>query len=309
MAMTEEFARLGKCPHCGEDLGIVIKDFLPQGYANVQLPPDKQQLIGVKTAPAQKMPLVKTIRAAGSIAYDPLLYQAEEEFIQAVKARKKAESGSIAEMAEQALGMMDAARTKLRLMGLSDDLIRELETQGKPDQSLLYSKAGGTVWLYASIYEYEIPYVKAGDKVNVEIPALPGKTVEGTVRSIDPVVDPSTRTVRIRAVLQNPEGLLKPEMYVNVTLRANLDEGIVVPDEAVFATGDKNLVFVTKPDGLFEPREVVLGIKTDGMQEIKSGIGDGEMVVTSGNFLIDSESRLRAVLESAGTSGEMHQHG
>ena len=117
-----------------------------------------------------------------------------------------------------------------------------------------------------------------------------------------------TRTVRVRAVLDNPEGLLKPEMYVNANLQINMGEVLAVPEEAIFSTGEKNILFVAKPGGIFEPREVVLGTKANNYSEIKSGVASGEMVVTSGNFLIDSESRLKAAFEGMGSGGE-HQHG
>ena len=308
IAMTEEFARLGKCPHCGEDLGVIIRELLPNGYANVRLTSEKQQLIGIQTNVAKKMPMTKSIRTVGRIAYDPELYQAEEEYIQAVQAQKKAESGTIPEIKEQAAHLSDSARLKLKLKGLSEALIDEVEAAGKPDRSLLYSEAGGAVWLYASIYEYEIPIVKIGEKVNIETLSIPGKKFSGMIRSIDPVLDPTTRSVKIRAVLENPEGLLKPEMYVNVNLELNLGEVVAVPEEAVFKTGGENIVFVRKVDGLFEPREVTLGARSENFYEVKSGLAEGETVVTSGNFLIDSESRLKAALEGMGSGGG-HQHG
>lgn len=308
IAMTEEIARAGKCPHCGEDLGVVIKDLLPDGYANVKLDPEKQQLIGVKTEAVKKIPMTKTIRTAGRIAYDPALYQAEEEYLQARESLKKAEGGTIQEIKEQAAKLVESARIKLKLMGLSDEIIQELETAGKADRSLLYSEAGGTAWLYAPIYEYEMPLVKIGNEVEVEVPAVSGKKWKGIIRAVDTVIDSMTRTINIRAVLDNPEGLLKPQMYVNAVLRIDLGDVLAVSEEAVFRTGEKNVVFVSKPDGRFEPREVTLGVKTDRFYEIKNGLSEGEMAVTSGNFLIDSESRLTSALEEIGGAGG-HQHG
>ncbi|MBI3999659.1 MAG: efflux RND transporter periplasmic adaptor subunit, partial [Candidatus Omnitrophica bacterium] len=304
IALTEKDVKLGKCPHCGEDLGVIVKDLVAlKGYANVKLSTDKAQAIGIKTDLAKKMAIAKTIRTVGRIAYDPELYQAEEEYVQAIQALRKAETGTIPEVKEQASRLVDSAKIKLKLLGLSDDLIKEIEVQGKPDRSLLYSEAGGSVWLYAPIYEYEIPLVKVGDKIQVEIPAIPGKNFQGVIRSIDSVLDSMTRTIRVRAVLDNPEGLLKPEMYANASLQMDLGEVLVIPEESVFQTGEKNIVFVTKDNGVFEPRQVTLGVKSDRFQEIKSGILEGESVVTSGNFLIDSESRLKAALEGAGGAG------
>ncbi|MBI1977507.1 MAG: efflux RND transporter periplasmic adaptor subunit [Candidatus Omnitrophica bacterium] len=310
IAMTPELAKLGKCPHCGEDLGVIVKDFVAlKGYANVKLSSDKVQTIGIKTDLAKKMAITKTIRTVGRIAYDPELYQAEEEYVQAIQALRKAETGTISEVKEQASRLVDSAKIKLKLLGLSDNLIKEIEVRGKPDRSLLYSEAGGNVWLYAPIYEYEIPLVKVGDKIQAEVPAIPGKNFQGVIRSIDSVLDSMTRTIRVRAVLDNLEGLLKPEMYANASLQMDLGEVLVVPEEAVFRTGEKNIVFVTKDNGVFEPRQVTLGVKSDQFQEIKSGVLEGESVVTSGNFLIDSESRLKSALEGAGQASGGHQHG
>lgn len=305
--MTPEFARLGKCPMCGEDLGVIIKDAFPQGYTSVQLGAGKQQAIGVKTASVQKVVLTKTIRAAGRIAYDPELYQAEEEYLQAAQALKKAETAD-PEIKEQAAKLVDSSRIKLRLLGLSDTIVQEIEQAGKPDRSLLYSDAGGKVWLYTPIYEYELPFVHAGDNVEVAVPALPDKKFQGIIRSLDSVVDPVTRSVRIRAQLENPDGALKPEMYVDAILQVNLGEQVAVPEEAVFITGEKNIVFIVRESDVFEPREVTLGAKADGFYQVKSGLQEGEKVVTSGNFLIDSESRLKAALEDVGQGGA-HVHG
>ena len=250
----------------------------------------------------------KTIRAVGRIAYDPDLYQTQEEFVQAVQAQKKAEAGTIDEIKEQAARLVESARLKLKLKGLNDELIKEIEEAARPDRSLLYSETGGKVWLYASIYEYEIPLVKVGEKVEAEVPSHPEKKFEGTIRAIDSVLDPTTRSVRIRAVLDNAEGFLKPEMYVNAYLRINLGLVLTVPTEAVFKTGEASIVFVEKPDGTFEPREITLGSESEGYYEGKSGVSEGEMVVTRGNFLIDSESRLKAALQGMGSAGG-HQHG
>ncbi|MFZ5801611.1 MAG: efflux RND transporter periplasmic adaptor subunit [Candidatus Omnitrophota bacterium] len=307
IAMTPEFARMGKCPHCMEDLGVIVQDAFPEGYTKIRLGTEKQQAIGVKMAPVQEQRLEKTLRVSGRIAYDPELYQAEEEYLQAVRALQRAENAD-PEMREQAEKLVDSARIKLRLLGLNDALVQELEEAGKPDRSLLYSDAGGKVWLYAAIYEYEMPFVHAGDPVEVEVPAISQKIFQGTIRSLDPVVDPVTRSIRVRAQLENPAGELKPEMYVNVSLRIDLGEHLAVPEEAVFMTGEKNIVFVAKESSLFEPRAVALGTKTDGFYQIQGGLQEGEIVVTSGNFLIDSESRLKAALEDAGGTSS-HAHG
>lgn len=311
IAMTPEMARLGKCPHCGEDLGVVVKDAGPAGYASVNLAPDKQQLIGITLKPAVRQGMEKEIRTSGKIAYDPELYQAEEEYLQAVAASAKAAASDVAAIRDQAAQLVESAGIKLKLLGLNEELIAELVKAGKPDRSLFYAEPGRPVWVYARIYEYELPYVKPGTAVEVTIPSVPGHLFKGTLRALDSVVDQATRTVRARAVLDNLEGLLKPEMYVDVVIRVSLGEVLTVPSEAVFETGTQKIVFVRKADGIFEPREVTLGARSENIWEIKSGITEGEEVVTSGNFLIDSESRLRAAIQGLGSGSGAggHQHG
>jgi hypothetical protein len=279
----------------------------PVGYAPVLVSPERRQLIGVTTQPAARRDLTKTIRTVGRIAYDPELYQAQQEYLEALRAVRRAEPQAAAELTVQARQLVDAARLRLRLLGLSDALIDELDTQEAPDQSLLLADPDRRAWVYATVYEYELPLVMPGQTVRVEAPSLPGRTFEGTIRAIDPVLDPQTRSARLRAVLTDTEGVLKPEMFVNASVTVPLGEVLAVPEEAVFNTGSRQIVFVDKGEGLFEPRDVTVGAQVDGLVEITEGVIEGEVVVTSGNFLIDSESRLKAALAGAATPG--HQHG
>jgi Cu(I)/Ag(I) efflux system membrane fusion protein/cobalt-zinc-cadmium efflux system membrane fusion protein len=279
-----------------------------EGYAPVLLTPQKQQLIGVRTALAQKRTLTKTIRTAGRIAYDPELYQTEAEYLQSLKTLAHVRAGGSAEGATEAQRLVDSSRMKLRLMGLSQELIDEMANWDGPDKSLLLSDAGGKVWLYAPVYEFELPFVAVGQTVSVEVPSATGQRFEGVIRSVDSVLDPATRSARARAVLTDPNGVLKPEMFVNASIAVSVGEVLAIPEEAVFHTGTKDIVFVDKGQGVFEPRQVTLGIAADGFDEVKDGIAEGEAVVASGNFLIDSESRLKAALQGAAGAPE-HQHG
>jgi len=306
IAMTEEMARLGKCPHCKEDLGVIIKDLLPEGYAHVKLSPDKQRTIGIQTVTAETIDLKKTIRTVGVIAQDSELYQAEAEYIQALKAYERAQTGNLQEVIEQAKALVESTEVRLTYLGLNDELINEVAKMSTPDQSLLFTKPGGSVWVYAKIYEYEIPLVTVGQVVGIEVSSLPDKPYVGTIRSIDSILDSVTRMVRVRAQIENTDGFLKSDMYVNFIIEVDLGNVLAVPKEAVFDTGTRKIIFVDKKDGNFEPREVILGASTETYYEIKSGIQAGDQIVISGNFLIDSESRLKSALSQA-TGG--HQHG
>ena len=289
-----------------EGVGGVSTTAAPEGYAPVLLTPQKQQLIGVTTAPVVHRPLTKTVRAAGVIAHDPELYQAQAEYIQAIQTLERATQGGGADAVDLAQRMVGSSRIRLKHMGLSDDLIQEIATWKEPERSLLFAHAGEPMWMYAQVYEYELPRIHVGQEVAVDVPSLPGQVFQGTIRAIDQMVEPMTRTTRIRAQLQDPQGQLKPDMYVNASIAVTVGEVLAVPEEAVFSTGEKQIVFVDKGQGLFEPRDVTLGVKADGYYEVQGGVAEGEPVVTSGNFLIDSESRLKAALQ--GMSGE-HQHG
>ena len=269
----------------------------PQGYVPILVTPQKRQFIGVRTAKVEKRVISKTIRAVGRIAYDPELYQAEQETISSIRAWKESEKNANPDITANAKRLMESSQMRLRLLGLNKELIDEVAAWEGPDKSLLLTDPNGKAWLYAPIYEYELPLVKVGQTISVEISATLGKTLTGTIRSIDSVLDPMTRTARVRAVLVDPDGGLKPEMFVNASIAVNSGEVLAIPEEAVFNTGTKQIVFVDKSEGIFEPRDVKVGFKTEGFYELKDGVLEGESVVTSGNFLIDSESRLKAALE------------
>lgn len=281
----------------------------PQGYAQIMLSPQKQQLIGIKTATAGKRKLIKTIRTVGTIAHDPELYQAQTEYIQAIQAFERAEGSGIPEIADQSRRLVESTRIRLRHMGLNDNLISEIAAWKEAERSLLFTTPGEPVWVYAPVYEYELPLIRVGQEIRAEVPSVSNETFHGTIRAVDSMVDQATRTTRVRAQLKDPEGRLKPDMYVNVSLDVDLGETPAIPEEAVFDTGTKKIVFVDKGQGVFEPRDITVGARAEGYYELKSGIQEGEVVVTSGNFLIDSESRLKAALEGMSEPGGGHQHG
>ncbi|MBI4226658.1 MAG: efflux RND transporter periplasmic adaptor subunit [Candidatus Omnitrophica bacterium] len=290
-----------------EPTGAAAPSAAPAGYAPIQLTPGKQQLIGVTTAVAQRRVMTRTIRAAGRIAYDPELYQAQQEYVQAVRTLARVRADASPDIGERSQQLVDAIRLRLRLLGLSPELIEEVGGQDGPDQSLLLADPQGRVWLYATVYEFELPLVTPGQMVVVEAPAAPGKSFEGVVRAVDPVLDPVTRTARVRAALTDPEGALKPEMYVNASLVVPIGDVLAVPDAAVLQTGTRQILFVDQGEGRFDPRRVTVGVTAEGFSEIRDGVAEGERVVTSGNFLIDSESRLKAAVAGMGEEG--HRHG
>ncbi|MDO8303758.1 MAG: efflux RND transporter periplasmic adaptor subunit, partial [Sedimentisphaerales bacterium] len=192
-------------------------------------------------------------------------------------------------------GFIKTAKQKLLLMGMSDAEIGQLEAAGKPQQEL-YLPDSGKVWVYITIYEYESGLVKEGLPVEVETSAYPGQAFSGKIVSISPIVESMARSLKVRALVDNPENKLKLRMYVNVQLKYDLGEKLAVPEEAVMHTGMRDIVFIADPNGYFTPTPITLGAKAQGYYEVLDGVKANEEAVTSGNFLIDSESKLNAVL-------------
>jgi RND family efflux transporter MFP subunit len=168
-----------------------------------------------------------------------------------------------------------------------------------PNQNLYTIADLSRVWVYADIYEYELPWMAEGQRAVVELSYLPGAVFEGVVSYVYPFLDPKTRTARARIEIENPENVLKPDMFANVRIETQPREDVLaVPDEAVLRSGRRSLVIVALGGGRFAPREVTVGLDSgDGQLEIRSGLRESEEVVTSGQFLIDSESRLREAFQ------------
>ncbi len=268
------------------------------GLAVVKLPQWRQQLIGIKTTTAAIHPLHVSIRTVGRIAYDPDLYTAMTEYREAVLSREKTKASRWPDVREGADALVTASAIKLKLMGLGQEQIDALDKEKAPT-NLLLGRRGGTLWVYADVYESDVALVKAGESVAITLSALPGRTFQGTIKAVDPVLNPSTRTLRVRAEVSDPQGQLKPEMFVNASIEVPLGEKLAVPIDAVLDTGERQTVFVEVSDGEFAPREVKVGRQADAEVEILSGLKAGEKIVTQANFLLDSESKLRAAGQKA----------
>ncbi len=298
------------CPICGEFIttagGKVIEaKKQKQGTGpTVTISPEKQQLIGVKTEPVKKMNLSKIVSASGKIAYDPDLVITQEEFVHALNNKDNLKGDEFKDVIARVQSLIDASRNKLKLLGMSEDEIAELEKTRKAQTNLYLPAKGENVWAYISIYEYEIGLVKKGSSVEIEAVAYPGEVFQGKVVSINPVLDLAARTNQVRVEVLNTEDKLKPEMFVNAKINVDLGEKLALPELAVMDTGIRKIVYLSREGGLLEAREVRLGQKAEGYYEILSGLNEGDIVVTSGNFFIDSESKLKSTLEGTG-----HKHG
>jgi len=296
----------------GMDYVPVYAEQGTQPHPGVYISPEKQQLIGVKKGKVEVRKLAGQILTVGRVAYDPALFTAQEEYLQILKSRQSAQKANLNDVNEQSVSLLKVARSKLLLMGMSNAEIDAMEKQGKAETNLyLPTGEDKNVWVYVTIYEYEAGLVKEGMPVRVDTLAYPGQTFQGRIVSVTPLLEAATRTLKARALVDNPEGKLKLEMFANVRIDFDLGEKLAVPEEAVMHAGTRNIVFIADPDGYFTPRTVVLGTKAQGYYEVLQGLSANETVVTSGNFLVDSESKLNAVLNQMGETNPQnggHQH-
>ena len=268
--------------------------------------------------------------------YSPDLVATQEEYLLALKAVDEIGTSDFPEVAEGARSLLEVTKRRFALWDITPDHIEELERTGTVLRTLplhapisgfvlniniregmhvtpdleLYTLANlSKVWVLADFYEYEIPEVKVGQEALVTLSYFPGKVFTGKVTYIYPTLDPKTRTVKVRFEFPNPGWQLKPGMFANVELTIPLGERLVVPNTAVMDTGTEQLVFVDLGNGMFEPRQVTIGIRTKDWYEIRKGLKANEIVVTRANFLLDSESNLRAARDMMGKNMELDSRG
>jgi multidrug efflux pump subunit AcrA (membrane-fusion protein) len=272
------------------------------GHVAFTLPMERQQLIGVTQGTAEVRPLTRELRTAATVADDPGLYEAWIEYREALRTRG-ALRGGIQEGAASGDALVRAAALKLRRQGVGD---REIATLAELDPTT-FILPGARMWIYAQVFEEDAPLLRAGMPVSIEVPSEPGRTLTSAVLAIDPTVSPESRTVRVRALVNTPDAGLRPGTFVTATFDVPLGDRLAIPREAVLDAGMQRLVFVVTDGTRFEPRAVTLGRRADDFVEVLAGVAAGERVVTSANFLIDSESRLKAAVAAFGAA-PAHQH-
>jgi multidrug efflux pump subunit AcrA (membrane-fusion protein) len=333
---------------------------------NIYIPPERQQALGVRSVPAERKQISREIRTVGKISYDetriahihtkfngwveevfvdfvgesvrkgqplftiysPELVSTQEEYLLAIRSQEKLGKTPYDWIAKGSGTLVEAARARLQLWGISDREIDEIVKTGKTRRALtIYSPVGGvvtqraayhhgmyvtpeaeiytivdlsTIWLLADIYEKDLPLVRTGQNVQVDFPYGENPPLNAKIDFFYPYLDPNTRTGQVRIQFKNTNQKFKPDQFVNVVLRTQEEERVVVPSDAVLNTGEKQYVFVDLGDGYFEPREVRMGIESNDRTAIESGLKEGERIVTAANFLMDSEARLKGALENMG---------
>ena len=330
----------------------------------VEIPLEKQEMIGVQTTAATVRALRKTVRTVGRVEYDeqkiatvntklegwieklhidyigrhvgkgeplaevysPELIATQQEFLNVLKwAGHAQESGGedINRMlAGDAQALLEAARQRLKLLDINDSQIRKIEVSGTPLRTLtVFSPVSGYVvqkmalqgmkvmpgeklfdiadlsvmWVMADIYENEIALIKTGQTAAITLGSFPGRQFTAKIDYIYPAISGDTRTAKVRLTIPNPGGELMPQMFANVEIIVPLGNRLAIPDDAVMDTGKRQIVYVDKGGGNFEPREVKLGARAEGFSEVTRGLEAGEKVAISATFLIDSEAQLKGV--------------
>lgn len=277
----------------GMDYVPVYEEEVNAQQAGIYISSQKQQLIGVKKEKAEKRKLAYEILTVGKIAYDPDLYLGQEEYLQALKTAQATNNSLLSSVTAQSNSFAEASRKKLLLLGMNSVQIEELAKRGAAEDNLYLPIGSDTAWVYIAVYEYELDLVKEGSAVEISASAFPGEVFQGKIAAITPVLNAETRSVQARAEVQDPKHRFKPQMFVNAKIKVDLGEKLAVPESAVLDTGVRKIVYLAKEGDIIEQRDVTLGHKAGGYFEVLSGLNDGDVVITSGNFLIDSESKLK----------------
>jgi RND family efflux transporter MFP subunit len=255
--------------------------------------------------------------------YSPDLVSAENEYLLALEARRRVNNSAVAGVSSDASALVDAATERLKLWGVSPSEIARLERERtarrailidsplsgylvernalpnmyvQPDTRLFTITDLSKVWIYAAVFQNAIGEVRPGYSVTVTVDAYPGVNFEGRVDFIQPQIDPMTRTARVRCEFNNPKGQLFPGMFAHITLNLPMGEQIVIPETAVLRTGTHNVTFIDRGDGYLTPVEVALGQHVADNFIVLKGLTAGQRIVSSANFLIDSESQLQAAV-------------
>lgn len=288
--------------------------------------------------------------------YSPKLYSAQEEFLAALRGVERLAGSTMSEARDQAAQLVEAARVQLKYFDISDAQIDDLRRKREIQKTLtinapargivtekmalagMYVKPGmrlytladlSTVWVFVDVYEYQLPWIRTGQPATMTLPYIPGQVYEGEVVYIYPYLEEKTRVVKVRLEFPNPDLALKPGMYATVMLRSELERNaLLIPREAYIDSGVRQLVFRALPGGKFEPRNIEIGVQAeDGMVEVRAGLEAGDEIVTSGQFLLDAESKLKEAIQkmlqsqeeapvlpaapagsSANDAGDSHQH-
>jgi membrane fusion protein, copper/silver efflux system len=272
----------------------------------------------------------KPVRAGEPLftIYSPDLVATEQEYLLAIKSRDVLKASTVDSAVRGSENLIAAARERLRLWDVSEQEIQSLENEGKVKRAItVYSPVSGVVteraayhhgtfvdpskdlftivdlshvWVLGEVYEADLPFVRPGQSVEIELPYSGSRKIRGRVSFIYPFLDPKTRTVQVRMEFPNSDLSLKPEMFTNINMAISMGRQVLVPGDAVMNTGIEQYVFVDIGNGYLQPRKVKVSAEAGERAGIQEGLKAGEKVVTGANFIVDSESRLKGALAGMG---------
>lgn len=331
--------RPGKCPMCNMDLvkrkpgdmnGKITADdsrhkleASPAGYSTVTLDEHQRQLMGVKTVAVKKESVSKTVKAFGYVAHNVDFYKIQNEFIDAYRKyvtiyrdyRRFNSRRRNWDVYRELQTKLLEAEHELTLLGLGESDIAKLreikwwKSWDQPELAIL--RESNNYWIVAQVFERDLGFVEVGQKVKVTVPSF-HEELTGVIRTVGGYVDSETRTVRALIEIEGYRGELKANMLAYIDIFSELGEHLIVPSDAVLDLGERKIVFLDHGQGVLVPVEVHVSFKGEGYWAIHHGLKQGEIVVSSGNFLLDSESRMRSQMtagEEAGTAEVGHaQH-
>jgi Cu(I)/Ag(I) efflux system membrane fusion protein/cobalt-zinc-cadmium efflux system membrane fusion protein len=267
--------------------------------------------------------------------YSPDLVSAQEEYVQAIHYLQNLPQGITPDARKGAEQLVESGKRRLLNWDIPDRSIAALEKRNVPEKAMtIYSPSNGVVldkmvvagqnvmpgmalykvadlsvvWAMANVYQEDLPYVKLGTEATVEVTSITGRTFRGKVQFVSPVLDPSTKTAAVRIAIRNTADLLlKPQMFANITIQSPVLRNVLsVSQQAVIHTGERNIIIVSLGNGYFKPQEVKLGMSANGFVQVLTGLIGGQTIVTSSQFLIDSESNLKkAVSQMSGIDSTM----
>ena len=261
------------------------------------------------------------------------LLAAEQEYLSSRTGMARVPAAAGPAVRDSAQQLAAASRERLRLFDVPTSVLQDIERTGTVQRAItvlspqtgtvvekqaiaglavtpmmhLYVIADlSTVWVLADVYERDMAQVRVGQQAKMQIDALPARRFEGAVTFVSPVVDQATRTVKVRFEFPNRDGALRPGMYTTVEIAAPGGQALVISSDSIVDTGERKIVFVARGEGRFEPRAIVTGAAFNGRYEVIEGLGDGEVIATHGQFLLDSESRIRGARTPGGPTHGAH---
>jgi Cu(I)/Ag(I) efflux system membrane fusion protein/cobalt-zinc-cadmium efflux system membrane fusion protein len=257
--------------------------------------------------------------------YSPDLVSTQDEYLQALRYRKGLPETASPDARKGADDLVASSKRRLMNWDIPESEIKALEDRGTPQKAMvIYSPSSGvvlekmvvagqnvaagtalykiadlsTVWAIANVFQEDLPYVKIGMETSVDLPSLPNRTFAGRVQFIAPVLDPTTKTAAVRIAIRNtPDFVLKPQMFANVEVVSPVAKSALsVSQQSVLHTGTRDIIIISLGNGLFRPQEVKVGMAAGGFVQVLSGLVEGQTIVTSAQFLLDSESNLKVAI-------------